>query len=50
MVARGPASVHSEGLLAFWADIDQDYVLGFQQWHNCEHMRERLRACGWQGQ
>jgi hypothetical protein len=46
MVARGPASVHSEGLLAFWADIDQDYVLGFQQWHNCEHMRERLAIPG----
>jgi hypothetical protein len=43
---RTPAFVNSQGLLAFWADIDSDYVLRFQQWHNCEHMPERLSIPG----
>jgi len=43
---RGPASVSSRGLLAFWADIDPDYVLRFQEWHNCEHIPERLSIPG----
>jgi hypothetical protein len=43
---RGPESVSSQGLLAFWADIAPDYVLRFQQWHNCEHIAERLSIPG----
>jgi hypothetical protein len=38
--------VRADGLLAFWADIDPGYVLRFQQWHNCEHMPERLSIAG----
>jgi hypothetical protein len=45
-MSRGPASVSSQGLLAFWADIDPGYVLRFQQWHNCEHIPERLSIPG----
>ena len=39
------------GLMAFWADIDEDYVLRYQQWHNCEHIPERVLLDGFiQGQ
>lgn len=34
------------GLMAFWADIDPDYLLRYQQWHNCEHMPERVAIPG----
>ena len=34
------------GLMAFWADIDAEYVLRYQQWHNCEHIPERLSIPG----
>jgi hypothetical protein len=34
------------GLMAFWSDIDQDYVLRYQQWHNCEHIPERVGIPG----
>ena len=34
------------GLMAFWADIDTDYVLRYQQWHNCEHIPERVSIPG----
>lgn len=34
------------GLMAFWADIDPDYVLRFQEWHNCEHVPERVSIPG----
>lgn len=36
----------SKGLLAFWTDIDEDYILEFQKWHNCEHMTERVSVPG----
>ena len=36
----------SKGLMAFWTDIDEDYVLEFQKWHNCEHMTERVSIPG----
>lgn len=36
----------SAGLMAFWADIDEDYLLRFQQWHNCEHIPERVSIPG----
>lgn len=34
------------GLMAFWVDIDAEDVPGFQEWHNCEHMPERLSIPG----
>lgn len=34
------------GMMAFWADIDDDYVLKYQQWHNCEHVPERVSIPG----
>lgn len=34
------------GLMAFWADIDLDYELRFLEWHNCEHMPERVSVPG----
>ncbi len=34
------------GLMAFWADIEADYVAEFRQWHNCEHMSERVGIPG----
>jgi hypothetical protein len=34
------------GLMVFWADIDADYALRYQQWHNCEHMPERVAIPG----
>lgn len=36
----------ASGLMAFWSDIDDDYVLRFQQWHNCEHVPERVAIPG----
>jgi hypothetical protein len=44
------APVQSErgALMAFWTAIDTDYVLRFQQWHNCEHMLERTSIPGFQ--
>lgn len=36
----------SIGLMAFWADIDPEYVLRYQQWHNCEHIPERVSIPG----
>lgn len=36
----------SIGLMAFWADIDAEYVLRYQQWHNCEHIPERVSIPG----
>ncbi len=32
--------------MAFWADIDADNMLGFQEWHNCEHIPERISIPG----
>lgn len=34
------------GLMAFWAEIDAPYVLRYQQWHNCEHIPERVSIPG----
>ena len=36
----------ANGMMAFWADIDVDYVREFRRWHNCEHMSERLHIPG----
>ncbi|MFH1953744.1 MAG: hypothetical protein ABIL06_19265 [Pseudomonadota bacterium] len=37
---------NAQGMLAFWIDIDEDYVLRFQEWHNFEHMAERINIPG----
>ena len=34
------------GLMAFWADIGPDYETRFLEWHNCEHMPERVSVPG----
>ncbi len=34
------------GLMAFWADVEADYVAEFRQWHNCEHVPERVGIPG----
>ncbi len=38
----------AKGLLAVWADIDADYHLEFEKWHNCEHMADRVTIPGFQ--
>jgi hypothetical protein len=35
-----------KGLLAIWSDVDPDYRVQFQKWHNCEHIRERVAIPG----
>ena len=35
-----------QGLLAIWADIAPSYAREFLQWHNCEHMAERVSLPG----
>lgn len=37
---------NAQGMMAFWTDIDADYVLRCQEWHNCEHMVERTGVPG----
>ena len=32
--------------MAFWADIDAGNILKFQEWHNCEHIPERISIPG----
>ncbi len=32
--------------MAFWADIDAGYTPRFQEWHNCEHIPERISIPG----
>jgi hypothetical protein len=32
--------------MAFWADIDSAYEQRFLEWHNCEHMPERVSVPG----
>ncbi|HJM91765.1 MAG: hypothetical protein QGG19_10390 [Alphaproteobacteria bacterium] len=36
----------SQGLMAFWADIEPANLLRFQEWHNCEHIPERISIPG----
>ncbi len=35
-----------QGLLAIWANIDTDDTQAFLQWHNCEHIPERVNIPG----
>jgi hypothetical protein len=42
-----PMSQNSpQGLLAIWAGLDADDVEAYRQWHNCEHMPERVTLPG----
>ncbi len=34
------------GLMAFWARIEESYLDRFRQWHNSEHMPERMSIPG----
>ncbi len=40
------AAGEARGLLTIWADIDPEYEQEFLQWHNCEHMHERVSHPG----
>ena len=39
-------AARARGLMAFWADIVDDHVREFREWHNCEHMAERCAVPG----
>ena len=41
-----PDTLGGAGLLAFFADVDEAYVPRYRQWHNCEHMPERVAIPG----
>jgi len=43
---HAPDITDGQGLLAFFADVDDAYVARYRQWHNCEHMPERLGVPG----
>lgn len=34
------------GFMGFWSDIEPAYHLTYQEWHNCEHMPERVSIPG----
>ena len=36
----------NEGLMAFWANIQPENWLEYQQWHNCQHIPERVAIEG----
>lgn len=36
----------NHGFMGFWSDIDADYRLTYQEWHNCEHIPERVGIPG----
>ena len=38
--------IEQKGLLAIWADVDENYQMTFEKWHNCEHMPERVNIPG----
>ncbi|MEM6463844.1 MAG: hypothetical protein AAF724_18205 [Pseudomonadota bacterium] len=35
-----------QGLMAFWADFEDDVIHEIRRWHNCEHMLERVSLPG----
>ena len=35
-----------KGLLTIWSDVEPDYRVEFQKWHNCEHIMERVGIPG----
>ena len=46
IMAATASTEDGTGMMAFWADIDAEYVLRYQQWHNCEHIPERVSIPG----
>jgi len=40
------ATQQGSGLMAFWARIEESYLERFRQWHNGEHMPERVSIPG----
>ncbi len=36
----------AKGLLVIWGDVDPDYRIEYQKWHNCQHMTERVSIPG----
>jgi hypothetical protein len=34
------------GLMAFWADFEDADISAFREWHNCQHMSERVNIPG----
>ena len=44
VVANG--HVARSGLMVFWASISAAHWLEYQQWHNCEHIPERIAIPG----
>ena len=38
--------MENHGFLGFWSDIDAGYQLRYQEWHNCEHVPERVSIPG----
>jgi len=45
-MATSTPSKDSTGLMAFWADIEPTQLNRYQQWHNCEHIPERVSIPG----
>lgn len=38
--------ISHNGFMGFWSDIDADYRPRYREWHNCEHMPERVSIPG----
>ena len=36
----------AKGLLAIWADVEENYRIEYQKWHNCQHLTERVSIPG----
>jgi hypothetical protein len=36
------------GLMAFWASFERQDLARYVEWHNCEHMAERVSIPGFQ--
>lgn len=36
----------ANGFMGFWSDIDPEYRPRYREWHNCEHMPERVSIPG----
>jgi hypothetical protein len=38
--------MNADGFMGFWSDIDSDYRPRYREWHNCEHIPERISIPG----
>jgi len=38
--------MNADGFMGFWSDIDAEYRPRYREWHNCEHMPERVSIPG----